>query len=329
MNAGVCANQGARSSMEDVYRLVLWKKVSEAKRTKAGKNRLLEVQTSEGIKRSPKRVRMREESTSSDEDIEKECEKKSELEGFETKVSFFIVCDGHGGIEAAEFVNSHLFNKIISFPCFGTDPSAAILQAFAEVEEDFTKWAVETDLDGMVGTTVTAALIIGNSLFVANLGDSEAVVCSKGKATLLTERHSTNNPEESDRVEKMGGKIISDKNGDKRLGHPVWNPNYVNIAVTRAIGDLYFKRTEYVDQKQSGLVATPSVKRWELTQEDKFMLIASDGFWDVVTPDEAVQLVLQRIDMMDSNQICKELVEESKNRNSKDNITVLLVKFTV
>jgi len=58
------------------------------------------------------------------------------------------------------------------------------------------------------------------------------------------------------------------------------------------------------------------------------LLIASDGFWDVVSPKEAVDFVKSKIGS-DSNTICRRLVALGEQRNSADNITVLLVKFTV
>jgi len=51
-------------------------------------------------------------------------------------------------------------------------------------------------------------------------------------------------------------------------------------------------------------------------------------FWDVVSYDEAVEMVKVQ-PHMESERICQQLVEFCKSRNSDDNITVLLVKFTV
>jgi protein phosphatase 1L len=318
---GVCTHQGGRSCMEDVHNYILWTDINTKEQAGASK-------TDEG-ERAPKRLRITElkDENQSEAQIENK-EESDESDSIQTKVSFFAVCDGHGGVQAADFVNAHLFNKIISRPCLLSDPIDAITSGFAEVEEEFVRLAREKEFDGMVGTTVTAVLILGSILFVANLGDSEAVLCSKGKVKVLTECHSTNNEMERKRVEAVGGIIVRDRHGAYRLGHPVWNPTYVNIAVTRSIGDIYFKCAEYVDSKQSGLIATPSIKKVELTGDEKFMIIASDGFWDVVKYEEAVDLVLGKLHL-ECSEICEQLVELSKSRNSSDNVTVLLVKLTV
>jgi len=310
--------------MEDVHKLILWEEIKQSQLEQS--NKCSEPSVDErASKRQKQQISEQSEKISQGEEPTKET---SDTDTVETRVSFFIVCDGHGGIEAADFVNAHLFNKIITQPTFAADPEKAIMQGFADTEEAFVKLATKLEWDGLVGTTVTAVLIMGNFLYVANIGDSEAVICSKGKAKVLTECHSLNNEAERNRIEALGGVIVSDRRGSHRLGHPVWNPNYVNIALTRAIGDLYFKSPEYISGRNSGLIAVPYITKWQLTTDDSFMIIASDGFWDVVSYDEAVEMVKVQ-PHMESERICQQLVEFCKSRNSDDNITVLLVKFTV
>jgi len=312
LNAGAYAAQGARASMEDVHSLVLWSQFYKPKSDEITSQSFVD----EDISNKPsKRTCIR--------DIG-----KPEVQGEEsdTTASLFLVCDGHGGKEAAEFVQTHFFNKIMEHSSIQEEPEEAIMKCFEEIESDFKKTVQEKDLDGMVGTTVTFAIIINQTLYVANLGDSAASICTKGVSTLLTKCHSTNNPDERLRVEQEGGKIISDRTGVVRLGHPVWNSDYVNIGVTRAIGDFYFKSKEYIAEKQSGLIAIPSITKRKITPDDQFVLIASDGFWEVVDSKEASEIILSNFHM-DSFEICKELVELSKVRESKDNVTVLLIKF--
>jgi len=332
VNVGVCACQGYRSTMEDVYRLILWSGIKHYDTH--------EKNDEDGSEKPPKRQKRNSETLTTQLTEENNISKSTSFPEKEIpvaqnveihkleKVSFFIVCDGHGGVQAANYVNIHLFNNIISQSCFESDPEKAIVEGFSSTERAYEEYARKEDLDGMVGTTVTAILIIGNILYAANVGDSDAVICRKGKEFILTESHIPSNPSEKKRIELEGGSIVIDRKGTKRLAHPTWNPIFVNIGVTRAIGDFYFKNYEYVGEKKSGLIATPSVAKWNLTVDDEFMIMASDGFWDVVSPKEAINFVSSKI-YLDCNSICKELMELSKNRNSKDNITILLVKFTV
>jgi len=242
------------------------------------------------------------------------------------KSFLFLVCDGHGGKEAAEFVQVHFFNKIMKHPSIQEEPEKAIMNCFEEIESEFKKFVQEKDLDGLVGTTITFIFIINQILYVANVGDSSAIICTKGISTILTKCHSTNNPEERLRIEQEGGKIVSDRSGVIRLGHPVWNSDYVNIGLTRTIGDLYFKSEEYIAGKKSGLIAIPSIIKRNITPDDQFVLIASDGFWEVLNSNEVSEFVLSNFHL-DSFDICKQLVEFSREKGSNENVTVLLIKL--
>jgi len=238
-------------------------------------------------------------------------------------IPFFMVCDGHGGAGVANFVNVNLYQLITRHPKFDSDIEAAILGGFAQLETHLP--FVVTD--GAVGTTVTIALLMGSTLFIATVGDSKAVVFRQGAIEVMTEVHDPSNPQEQRRVQEEGGNIIT-LHKQQRLGHPVWNRNYVNLGVTRALGDFYFKSKEWVGDKKSGLIATPTIIQWNLSRDEDFMIIASDGFWNVVSPAEAIAFVKQCL-IVDLNLLCKCLVLLAQSKNSTDNITVLLVWFKI
>lgn len=81
------------------------------------------------------------------------------------------------------------------------------------------------------------SLLASLQLYVANVGDSEAVMSVDGVAVPVSRPHNMNqNPDEEARVREAGGRVHR-----KRIGHPVFNPQYFNIGVTRAIGDLMYK----------------------------------------------------------------------------------------
>jgi len=243
-----------------------------------------------------------------------------------TKISFISVCDGHGGTEASDFVNQNLFSNIIHQKVILQDPGAAILAGFEETEEGFQKIVEDTEMDGLIGSTATILLFIGNNLYIANVGDSEAVLSTKKGYHVLTKSHIPSNKEEQVRIEDVGGVIVKDKCGNCRLGHPIWNSYLVNIGVTRAFGDAYFKNEKYLDSRVSGMNTIPSMSFWELTMDDEFIIVASDGFWDTVNHEEAVKLAAEKLRSgIECEIICKELCELSSSRGSKDNITIILM----
>lgn len=75
------------------------------------------------------------------------------------------------------------------------------------------------------------------------------------------------------RVKKAGGTFHT----NKKLVHPVWNPDIINLGVTRSIGDMYFKKSQYTEGKSTGLIATPFIKETILGSNDEFLILASDG----------------------------------------------------
>jgi len=243
---------------------------------------------------------------------------------------FFAVYDGHGGTEGSEYARQHLHSNIISHPDLNSDPETAIREGFFATEEGFRrdKCVPNRAIHG-VGTTAVVALILSNTpngesiLYVAHVGDSEAILCKKGKPIELTTPHNLKNPKERKRIEEVGGVIWND-----RLAHPVWNPKFINIGVTRAIGDRYFKDTEYTEGKASGLIAEPEINKVLLTIDDKFILLASDGFWDVVDKQTAIDYILQETNKdKETNMICKELTDMALRKRSLDDTTVLLIKL--
>jgi len=238
---------------------------------------------------------------------------------------FFLVCDGHGGHQVAEFVTENLHLNILKQLSLQEDPQKAIEHAFLDMEIQLQEMYQNCKLDGGVGTTVALVLIIGNEVYVANVGDTEIVLCSGGKLKEVTKSHTLSNFEEFQRVNDVGGMILL--KGPPRLGHPVWNSEMVNIGVTRAMGDFYFKDKKWIGEKESGLIAAPSITRWKLTKDDQFLLIASDGFWDVICKDEALECIQSHMSS-DNNTTCEALCKLALSRNSPDNVTVMLVKFT-
>ena len=152
------------------------------------------------------------------------------------------------------------------------DPKKALEQCFQTIENNFLMEAEKLQTEA--GTTVVIAVVLGNRLVVGNVGDSEAVLYRAAKPLLLSEVHSAlRNPSEVTRVKKAGGNIHT----NAKLSHPVWNPNIISLGVTRAIGDLYFKKGKYTENKSTGLSASPAITQTTISNGDDFLVLASDG----------------------------------------------------
>jgi len=165
---------------------------------------------------------------------------------------------GHGGIHAAEFVKANLYNTLLAHPKYGSDPVAATVEAYEAIDAQYCSLGANRD----DGCTAVTALVQGSRLIVANVGDSRAILCRAGRAIQLSIDHKPNAKEERQRVERAGGVVVWA--GTWRVGGV--------LAVSRAFGDKPLKR--YVS-------GTPDVRDERLTPEDEFLILASDGLWDV------------------------------------------------
>jgi len=216
-------------------------------------------------------------------------------------IGCFGVYDGHGGIHAAEFVKANLYNTLLAHPKFPADPVAATVESYEAIDAQYCSLGANRD----DGCTAVTALVQGGRLIVANVGDSRAILCRAGRAIQLSIDHKPNAKEERQRVERAGGVVVWA--GTWRVGGV--------LAVSRAFGDKPLKR--YV-------TGTPDVKDERLTPEDEFLILASDGLWDVCMNQDAVDLVRA---IADPEKAAKRLTAEAYERGSNDNITVVIVRF--
>ena len=86
--------------------------------------------------------------------------------------------------------------------------------------------------------------------------------------------------------------------------------------------------------KNVGVIAEPEVKQFELDAEDQFMILASDGVWEFIYSQEAVDMVSKSLREGNSvTQACQELIEQAAQRwaeeegDYRDDITAVIIKF--
>ncbi|MED6187111.1 hypothetical protein PIB30_073272 [Stylosanthes scabra] len=128
----------------------------------------------------------------------------------------------------------------------------------------------------------------GEDLIISNLGDSRAVLattsdCGILSALQLTTDMKPNLPKEAERIMESRGRVfcLEDEPGVYR----VWMPNgkTPGLAISRALGDYCVK--------DFGLISVPEVTQRKLNSRDQFLILASDGVWDVISNQEAVKIV--------------------------------------
>lgn len=224
-------------------------------------------------------------------------------------VTYLCVLDGHGGSRAADFVLRELPGRLAADERLQliSSPEAvesALSRAFDAVDDDFLKEARSEKLGD--GTTVLCALLRGSTLDIANVGDSRAVLGRRpesramepdglGNGRALRERdheavrlsvdHKPNLPEEEKRVQAHGG-MVRCVNGCWRVVSP---HAQTMLAVSRALGDRDLKEST----ERPLVSSSPFVCSLDLTPRDQFLILASDGLWDVVQDADAVKLVTE------------------------------------
>lgn len=220
--------------------------------------------------------------------------------------AYFAVFDGHGGVDAARYAAIHVHAQAARQPELPTLPAEALRLAIQSTDRMFLRKARRERLQS--GTTGVCALVAGQTLHVAWLGDSQAILVQQGQVVKLMEPHRPERQDERERIEALGG-FVSHMD--------CWRVNGT-LAVSRAIGDVFQK--PYV----SGDADATS---WELTGSEDYLLLACDGFFDVVPHQEVNGLVQAHLAVRQgcALRIAEDLVAEARDRGSHDNITVMVV----
>ncbi|XP_058209025.1 probable protein phosphatase 2C 52 [Rhododendron vialii] len=138
------------------------------------------------------------------------------------------------------------------------------------------------------GSTAVTIVKQGSNLYMGNIGDSRAILGSMDSnnsmvATQLTVDLKPDLPREAERIKRCRGRVFALQ--DEPEVPRVWLPfdDAPGLAMARAFGDFCLK--EY------GVISIPEFSHWSLTERDKFIVLASDGVWDVLSNDDVVKTV--------------------------------------
>lgn len=223
--------------------------------------------------------------------------------------TFVGVYDGHGGPETSRYINEHLFNHLKRFTTEQQSMSADVIRkAYQATEEGFfslvaKQWPVKPQL-AAVGSCCLAGIICGGTLYIANVGDSRAVLGRLVKATeeVLAVQLSA---EHNASFESVRRELMSLHPEDSQivvLKHNCWRVKGI-IQISRSIGDVYLKKTEYNREplyakfrlrepfKKPILSSEPSIYVQQIHPQDQFLIFASDGLWEHLSNQEAVDIV--------------------------------------
>ncbi|XP_024975333.1 probable protein phosphatase 2C 68 isoform X1 [Cynara cardunculus var. scolymus] len=224
--------------------------------------------------------------------------------------TFVGVYDGHGGPEASRYICDHLFPHLIRLAREkGLISSEILKDAVSATEDGFLSLVRRTcgikPLMAAVGSCCIIGLISEGTLYVANMGDSRAVIgrlsrrrSNKIIAEQITEDHNAC-------IDEVRQELKSDHPDDPHIvvmKQGVWRIKGI-IQVSRTIGDAYLKKPEFALDpsfprfhlrepiRRPVLRNGPSLHTRELKPDDKFLVFASDGLWEHLTNQQVVEIV--------------------------------------
>lgn len=226
---------------------------------------------------------------------------------------YYAVFDGHGDEKVAVFLKLYLKDILKSelehhrqIPI-----EQCIFNAFKRLQTILPK-----NIAMHAGSTALIMVKHLDILYIANVGDSRAIISFKNKGIPLTEDHKPNTKSEYERIISVGGSVMVDPFGTPRVNG--------NLALSRAIGDLYLA---------PAVSWIPDIYKVKLTSSNRYIVAATDGLWDVFDNQEVVDFIDRNVDavMLNTdpkktlNHVCNSLVKTARLKGSGDNITIMLV----
>ncbi|KAF3645449.1 putative protein phosphatase 2C 28 [Capsicum annuum] len=245
--------------------------------------------------------------------------------------TFVGIYDGHGGPETSRFINEHLFQHLKRFTSEQQSMSAEVIRkAFQATEEGFLsvvtrQWPIRPQI-AAVGSCCLVGVISSGTLYIANLGDSRAVLGRLVKATgeILAIQLSAEHNASIESVRQEMQSLHPDDSQIVVLKHNVWRVKGL-IQISRSIGDVYLKKAEFNREPLYAkfrlrepflrpiLSSDPAILVHPVQPQDQFIIFASDGLWEHLSNQEAVDIVQNHL----RNGIAKRLVKTALQEAAK------------
>ena len=167
--------------------------------------------------------------------------------------------------------------------------------------------------ESFAGCTANVSLIYKNTLYVANAGDSRTLLASKGEPIRLSVDHKPDQDLEKQRIIKAGGFVT-----DGRVN--------ANLNLSRAIGDLEYKRNTALQADQQLIIAFPDVTSRPVSKDDDFMLLGCDGVWETLSDKEIVDFIYGKLkDKTPLKTIVEELLDKLIAPDTLSNFFIFLI----
>ncbi|XP_059476848.1 protein phosphatase 1A [Neocloeon triangulifer] len=242
--------------------------------------------------------------------------------------SFYAVFDGHAGARVSAHCATNLLDCIMQTDEFkksigDSDPTSAtdaikqgIRSGFLNLDENMRELPEVATGEDKSGSTAVCALITPQTVFIANCGDSRAIISRDGYPSFSTRDHKPIMPDEKERIQRAGGSVMIQRvNG--------------SLAVSRALGDYEYKNVEGKGPCEQLVSPEPEIFVEQRDDaRDEFMVLACDGVWDVMSNEDLCSFVSSRMVLTDDLElIANQVIDTCLYKGSRDNMSVVVVAF--
>ncbi|CAD8057885.1 unnamed protein product [Paramecium sonneborni] len=256
------------------------------------------------------------------------------LQQFKDNMSLFGVCDGHGqdGHKCSQFIRDNLPKNINSLLSQNSQSiSETISKSFLRTNNLLCNF--EEIITSFSGSTTVISLIVDDTIYTANVGDSRSIICrqqSNGNkiAISLSNDHKPDLPQERRRIEQNGGRVepYIDFDGSSLGPFRVWlkGEDIPGLAMSRSFGDKV--------AASCGVICEPEILTHKLQDSDLFMVLASDGVWEFLSNEQVIDMIYPYYIQDEGNAACVRILKEAiklwkLNDTVIDDITVVIVFF--
>lgn len=266
---------------------------------------------------------------------------RSQFSSVTVPSALYIVLDGHGGQQCAEFVQSNFAEIFCATEEFQMqDYSVAFRVTFQKLETMWNAEALLQRIEGWSsGTCVLATLIVEEGVYVAWVGDCRMVGYSNHDVSHvqdITTDHKPSKPTEISRLIQAGANVQRAKLDGGCTCRNVYGPDRVfpgGLAIARSIGTIKCKDPKFGAVK-GGIIAYPDIHFFNPKDGIRWLVMGSDGLWDYYPNSKQLSKVVCRKkndEMIDASEMSQYLMTTIRTSNSlrraPDNATILVLKL--
>ncbi len=254
------------------------------------------------------------------------------------KCSFFGLYDGHGGRGCCDYLRDNLHKFIINDINFPNNPQKSIVNGFIKAEKNFLK---EYGIKDSSGSCAIVLLIIEKRCYIANVGDSRAILSGHNglKTYILSRDHRPGDEKEYKRILDAGGKIYQTEYENVYNGNSnthIIGPLRVfpgKLSVSRTLGDFEAKDPNF-GGNPNVIISTPEIKYFDINDKNDFILIGCDGIFEKMKNKfviNSVWDVIKKFNFKDIHNLTGVCIEKIMNlcieKESLDNLTLIMISL--